>query len=166
MNRLAELAEAGAGQLTAVLEPLVSGYRSWIKRNLAAIEETDQHLDDFAETARDNLAVAGAAADRIEAGIRSLHDDTARRACAFANRAMHLQRLHTQIAAKRRVEPSRGLADIAAEVTAGRHTALAAIPARVRPAEPAGPGQPATPRTLRHQGTVHRRPAVVPDRWW
>lgn len=118
MNRLADLAEAGAEPLTAVLEPLVSGYRSWIKRNLAAIEETDQHLDEFAETARDNLAVAGAAADRIEAGIRSLHDDTARRAFAFANRAMHFQRLHTQIAAKRRVEPGRGLDDIAAEVTA------------------------------------------------
>ncbi|MGH3873551.1 MAG: hypothetical protein ACRDSR_18915 [Pseudonocardiaceae bacterium] len=76
-------------------------------------------MADYAAIARDNLTVAARAADRIEAGIDLLvRDETARKAFGFANRAMHLQRGHTQVAARRREDPQRGLDDTVAEVDA------------------------------------------------
>lgn len=119
MRRLAELAETSGEALAAALRPLVVGYRTWIERRAADIDDPDQHLTSFAVEARDNLEAASRAAERIEAGIdllaRDRGDDrgenVARRAFAFANRAMHLQRLHTQVAAERREHPDRDLDD-------------------------------------------------------
>ncbi|MGH3998877.1 MAG: hypothetical protein ACRDTJ_15640, partial [Pseudonocardiaceae bacterium] len=117
MKRLAELAETSADSLAAALRPLVLGYRAWIKRKAADIDEPGEQLVNYAATARDNLTAATRAADRIEAGIDLLaRDDIARRAFGFANRAMYLQRVHTQVAAKRRGDSQRGLDDTVAEV--------------------------------------------------
>ncbi|MFE6609495.1 DISARM system helicase DrmA [Amycolatopsis sp. NPDC057786] len=103
MKRLSELADRSAESLVAVLRPLVVGYRAWIDRKATAIGDSDQYLCDYLEEARESLVAAGRAADRIEAGIDVLaSDDCARRAFGFANRAMYLQRLHTQVAARRR----------------------------------------------------------------
>ncbi len=119
MKRLAELAETSAHSLAAALRPLVVGYRTWIEHSTADIEEQAEHLADYADQARDNLDAAARAADRIEAGIELLaRDDIARRAFGFANRAMYLQRLHTQVAAKRREDPQRGLDETVADVDA------------------------------------------------
>ncbi|MGH3937293.1 MAG: hypothetical protein ACRDTG_01450 [Pseudonocardiaceae bacterium] len=119
MKRLAELAETSAGSLTAALQPLVVGYRAWITCRTADLEEPGEHLADYADQARDNLRVAARTADRIEAGIDLLaRDAVVRQAFGFANHAMYLQRLHTQVAAKRRENPHRGLDDTVAEVEA------------------------------------------------
>ncbi len=110
MKRLAELAETSADALVTALRPLVAGYRAWIKRKTADIDRPREYLADYADQARDNLDAAARAADRIEAGIDLLAADAiARRAFGFANRAMYLQRLHTQVAAQRREDPQRGL---------------------------------------------------------
>ncbi|MGH3772882.1 MAG: DISARM system helicase DrmA [Pseudonocardiaceae bacterium] len=119
MKRLAELAEKSADELAAALRPLVLGYRAWITRKAADIDDPGEQLAEHAAAARDNLTAAIRAADRIEAGINLLvGDDVARRAFGFANRAMYLQRLHTQVAAKRREDPQLGLADTAAALDA------------------------------------------------
>ncbi len=119
MKRLAELAENSADELAAALRPLVLGYRAWITRKAADIDEPSEQLADHAAAARDNLTAATRAADRIEAGIDLLvRDDIARRAFGFANRAMYLQRVHTQVAAKRREDPQRGVVDTVADIDA------------------------------------------------
>ena len=123
MKRLAELAETSGESLAGALRPLVIGYRAWIERKTVEIDQPSEYLSDYAVQARANLDAAARAADRIETGIDLLarDDDIARRAFGFANRAMYLQRLHTQVAAKRREDPLRGLDDTVAEVdTAGR----------------------------------------------
>ncbi|MGC1731139.1 MAG: hypothetical protein WA731_00485, partial [Pseudonocardiaceae bacterium] len=119
MKRLAELAETSSDSLVTVLRPLVAGYRAWIKRKTADIDEPRECLADYADQARDNLDAAARAADRIEAGIDLLAgDDVVRRAFGFANRAMYLQRLHTQVAAQRRADPQRTLDDTVASIDA------------------------------------------------
>ncbi|MGH3437320.1 MAG: DISARM system helicase DrmA [Pseudonocardiaceae bacterium] len=119
MERLAELAETSAELLVSALRPLVVGYRGWIERRTADIDDPSENLSGYADQARDNLRVATRAADRIEAGIDLLiSNETARQAFGFANRAMYLQRLHTQVAAKRRENPQRGLDDTVTAVNA------------------------------------------------
>jgi hypothetical protein len=99
MERLAALAESAPADLIAGLVPLVTGYRNWIDRQEAGQGEADRQLADYAEPAAEVLRNARRAADRIERGIRLLeHDPIALQAFAFANRAMHLQRIHTMAA--------------------------------------------------------------------
>lgn len=106
MKRLAELSDGPSAALVGALRPLVVEYRAWIDRQVARIDDPREHLAEYAEQARAALNTARRAANRIEAGITLLgRDETARRAFGFANHAMHLQRLHTQIADRRRKEP-------------------------------------------------------------
>ncbi|MFD1321654.1 DISARM system helicase DrmA [Micromonospora sonneratiae] len=107
MKRLAELADDGPVEaLTAVLQPLVDGYRAWIDRNEAAVADPARRLGDYRSQARDAVRDARQAADRIEAGIALLTTDpVARQAFGFANRAMYLQRVHSVVAARRREHP-------------------------------------------------------------
>jgi hypothetical protein len=91
-------------QLRSLLEPLVSGYANWIDNDKAPQIETlprelravaTQHLDDC------RLALK-----RIERAIAQLADDPdAFEAFRFANRAMLLQRSHTEWASVRRKMP-------------------------------------------------------------
>ncbi|MFF3467614.1 DISARM system helicase DrmA [Streptomyces sp. NPDC002619] len=105
---MARLGAMGSAELEAALMPLVTGYRRWITDREAEISDSRAHLDDFAHEANANLAQAREAAERIEAGIRLvLTDATARQAFAFANQAMHLQRVHSLAAAMRRADPQR-----------------------------------------------------------
>ncbi|MEH1014216.1 DISARM system helicase DrmA [Micromonospora sp. CPCC 206060] len=106
MRALAELAAGPAPALTAALQPLVNGYRAWIARHRAGVTDPARRLDGYRTAARDALTDAGRAADRIAAGIALLDaDPVARRAFAFANQAMYLQRVHTRVAADRRERP-------------------------------------------------------------
>lgn len=111
MLALSGHAEQDATALVTALQPLVTGYRAWIERMRAAIGDPQRHLAEHAGTAEDNMRVADRAADRIEAGIELLgSDDIARRAFGFTNHAMHLQRVHTQVATARRDNPELDLA--------------------------------------------------------
>jgi hypothetical protein len=113
MERLADLDGPG---LRAALLPLVDGYRRWIDRNEASLQDPANQLDDYASAARRSLAQARRAADRIEAGINLLaptneaSHPAALAAFQFANRAMRLQRVHTIAASERRRDPSVPLA--------------------------------------------------------
>lgn len=98
------LAESEPQELRAGLQPLVAGYRAWIERANARIGQPGQYLDDeYADQARATLTDAKKAAARIEAGIELvLGNPHALAAFRFANSAMHLQRVHTRVAAARR----------------------------------------------------------------
>lgn len=120
MKRLAEL---DSEALVSAITPLVTGYRAWLRRAEERLGDPAHHLEEYAAEARRNLQDAGRAADRIEQGVRLLgEDDDARRAFRFANAAMHLQRVHTIAAARRRDQPHLSLAEAleAADVTRNR----------------------------------------------
>ncbi|MFB6770458.1 DISARM system helicase DrmA [Streptomyces sp. NPDC056337] len=96
--------------LRAALLPLVQGYRSWIDRQLASLDDPDSGLADYEGEARENMRRAGMAADRIQGGIDLLRDDPeALDAFRFANRAMWHQRVHTIAAGDRRRDPAQSL---------------------------------------------------------
>ncbi|MFD9959214.1 DISARM system helicase DrmA [Amycolatopsis sp. NPDC058986] len=120
MKQLAELAEQSADAVSAALRPLASGYRAWIEHRRADIEDPAHHLEDYRDEAVDGLAAATRAAERVEAGIEALTTNAnARRAFAFANWAMYLQRLHTQVAARRRKDQHSDFDAVVAEVDTG-----------------------------------------------
>ncbi|GGV44143.1 helicase [Actinomadura cremea] len=112
-----QLAGMDADELRAALSPLVDGYRAWLDRKADSIADPAARLAGHEDEARRNLDDARRAADRIEAGIALLaEDDDARRAFAFANAAMHLQRVHTIAAAERRRSPRLPLPEALREV--------------------------------------------------
>ncbi|MEU1050760.1 DISARM system helicase DrmA [Streptomyces sp. NPDC005897] len=105
-----ELSELEPEPLRAALLPLVQGYRSWIDRQLASLDDPDSGLADYESEARENMRRAESAADRIQDGIDLLRDDPeALDAFRFANRAMWHQRVHTIAAGDRRRDPAQSL---------------------------------------------------------
>ncbi|MFF7216898.1 DISARM system helicase DrmA [Streptomyces sp. NPDC008238] len=102
------LAACEKHDLRAGLMPLVAGYRAWIERAEAWVGQNGQHLDEYRAQAEEALTDAKRTADRIEAGIELvLKNNDALAAFQFANSAMHLQRIHTRVAAARRRDASR-----------------------------------------------------------
>ncbi|GAA1106422.1 DISARM system helicase DrmA [Nocardiopsis metallicus] len=99
MKLLGEEGERAVDVRTA-LEPLVDGYRSWIKRQRERIDAPEARLrhdgTDFRRQAKANMDEAEHAANRIAAAIDLLDTDPdARAAFRFANRAMHRQRVQS-----------------------------------------------------------------------
>ena len=99
-----QLAEAVDGEdLAELLRPLVEGYRRWIKTKVDALPTLPVDLQ---PTATEHLGVCGETADRIDGAIELLRNDSlARRAFVFANRAMLLQRSHSEWASARQDDP-------------------------------------------------------------
>ncbi|HWE91876.1 MAG TPA: DISARM system helicase DrmA [Pseudonocardiaceae bacterium] len=119
MKRLADLADGPSADLIAALRPLVDSYRAWIERQAERIDDPAAGLAGYHTEAKAALGAAGTAADRIAAGIDVLAGDpVARQAFGFANRAMYLQRKHTQVAALRRQRRELSLADAETEIDA------------------------------------------------
>jgi hypothetical protein len=88
------LAHADDVDLPAMVEPLVVAYREWIDEQVSKLVDPAQRLNGYEETARDHLAQARLAADRIAAGIALLaKDELACEAFRFANEAMWRQRI-------------------------------------------------------------------------
>ncbi|MEH1129594.1 DISARM system helicase DrmA [Micromonospora sp. CPCC 206061] len=116
MKRLADLCDGSPEALTAALLPLVTGFRAWIEREETSADDAARRLDGYQNEVRAAMADARRAADRIEAGIDLLTADAdARRAFGFANRAMYLQRVHSVVAAVRREQPTKPLAEAVAQ---------------------------------------------------
>ncbi|HZV49573.1 MAG TPA: DISARM system helicase DrmA [Candidatus Dormibacteraeota bacterium] len=106
MKVLAALPPAG---LRAALLPLAAGYEAWLDRQEARIE-AEPDLAPHRQAAREAIAEARRAAERIRAGIELLCAEPAGEALEafrFANQAMALQRLHTE--AGRLMAAERGL---------------------------------------------------------
>ena len=113
MDRLASL---GLAELARALLPLAQGYSAWLdQRAREAAASLPEHL-------RDTAAEAISRARRIEARIRAGIDllgtpgNTPLEAFRFANKAMALQRRHSEIVRARAKDPSLSLADAERQV--------------------------------------------------
>ncbi len=96
---MATLASASPEELRAGLEPLVSGYASWIDAQIAEAAALPVHLQAAAELP---LIEAGQVRDRLAAGLEHLLADAeALRCFQFMNRVMGHQRVASQVAAAR-----------------------------------------------------------------
>lgn len=101
------LAETASAELPGVLEPLVVGYRKWIEQQRGRISDPTAMLDGYEATAGQVLDACEHMTGRIEAGIEIMRaDESVADAFRFANRAMWLQRVHTDAAELRRKDPS------------------------------------------------------------
>jgi hypothetical protein len=97
------LGDAADGELRALLEPLSRAYSAWIDSQEQRLRAGVEGLADHAATGADVIAGARGVCERITDGIALLESDaTARDAFRFANRAMALQRVHSQWAEHRR----------------------------------------------------------------
>lgn len=97
------LAEAPRSEIVAKLSPLVVAYERWIEAQRARIGTPAARLQGFEDTAKKSLAECERALHRLRGGIALLgEDERAAEAFRFANRAMHLQRIHTVFADRRR----------------------------------------------------------------
>lgn len=117
MDRLADPSLTVA-ELRTGLAPLANGYRAWLDERETEIAGLPEPLRPAAESA---VFTARNAAARIRTGVDLLTDPSAAghadalTAFRFANRAMALQRRHTEIAALREAE-SLGFAEAEAKV--------------------------------------------------
>jgi hypothetical protein len=120
------LAAAEPERLRAGLAPLAAGYTIWLDEQEERIPDLPKPLRD---TARAAIFTARRAADRIRAGIKLLTDVHAKghadalAAFRFANRAMALQRRHTDLA---KLRDEDGLSYVEAETRVGARGAAAA----------------------------------------
>jgi len=106
--------EVTADELAAGLVPLVEGYRRWLERQAARIEE-DPEIALFADVARVTVERARDVASRLERAIKLLSDDPqALDAFRFANQAMAHQRIRSELVRRRTADPDAGLPELLA----------------------------------------------------
>lgn len=90
------LATASKSEVLEWLSPLHTAYRSWLVGATKRIDD-EARLSEHAKAARAYVKKANVAADRIEAGLQLItSDEKASDAFRFMNRAMALQRQHTE----------------------------------------------------------------------
>jgi hypothetical protein len=118
MAQLVELASANdSGPLINALRPLITGYAVWLEKQRAA---ADQLADVWRPVADQAIRNAETVIQRLEAALALLAEDPqARRAFAFANEAMGLQRHNTVAASHRERDPQLTYAQALEQVTDG-----------------------------------------------
>ena len=112
MDRLAEAATPEA--VTAIIEPLLSAYSTWIDERR---DEQQRIAQPDAAVAVEHIAAQKRSLQRMRNGLGTLvRDPTAREAFRFANRAMGMQRrASVRVLAHRRSDPVPDDSQIAAE---------------------------------------------------
>ena len=137
------LSEASDGELPGLLSPLADAYEAWIAAQERRIDDPAARLAGYEEKARQHLAGRARDARRGSGpGSPRSSDPDVAEAFRFANHAMWQQRVHTLAG---RGAPPRRLAEAARRGRGGGcagEPVVAAVPARVRAAEPAGAGRP------------------------
>jgi hypothetical protein len=114
--------ELARDELVRALRPLVSGYRAWLGEQRARLD-TDAEVRLYDPAGPQMLAQAEDLAGRLERAINVLRDNPmAREAFRFANQAMALQRVRSEVVRSRLADPTRSLGDALtdADVPAGR----------------------------------------------
>jgi hypothetical protein len=108
--RMDELADLEPADLTAALSPLAEGYAAWLSQRQKEAAALPEHLR---ETAIEAVSRAERIAQRIRAGIEVLATpgNAPLEAFRFANRAMALQRRHSEIVRARARDPNLSLED-------------------------------------------------------
>jgi hypothetical protein len=116
------LSEAADAQLPGVLSSLSDAYEAWLGEQERRIDDPDERLGGFEETARRHVRGGRAIAQRIREGIAALANADVAEAFRFANHAMWQQRVHTLASDARRRDEALKLHDAvaAADVPANR----------------------------------------------
>jgi hypothetical protein len=111
------LAEAGPGDLAGMLSPLADAYEAWIDARAAEKSDPARHLEEFGSEVDEAVARAREACRRIREGIDALGSRAdAAEAFRFANHAMWLQRVHSQVAERRRRDPGLSAEELRQEI--------------------------------------------------
>jgi hypothetical protein len=109
------LADAPAERLPDMLAPLADCYAAWLAGLAEERRDPTAHLEAFGDEVEEALVRAKRAESRIREGLAVLaNDPVANEAFRFANRAMALQRVRTQVAELRRRGDTRDPEAIAA----------------------------------------------------
>jgi hypothetical protein len=99
-------AELARDELVRALRPLTSGYRVWLDAQEARLAE-DAEVGRYAPAGEQALEAAREVAARLDRAIDLLRDDgIAREAFRFANQAMALQRVRSEVVRARLADPS------------------------------------------------------------
>lgn len=97
--------ELGNSELVQALRPLVSGYRTWLAAQETKL--TEPEVARYAPAGEQALARAREIAERLERAIALLRDNgIAREAFRFANQAMALQRVRSEVVRARLADPA------------------------------------------------------------
>ena len=108
------LSKVPDGQFGAHLRALVDAYAAWIGEQEQRIDPPEPDLVPYVDAARSAISNCRRTLERIRAGVTLLDNDPqAAEAFRFANRAMHLQRVHTiySAAVRRDESPDMGAID-------------------------------------------------------
>jgi hypothetical protein len=97
--------ELARDELERALRPLSTGYRAWLNDQEGRLA-IDPEVARYAPAGEQALATARAVADRLDRAIDLLRDDgIAREAFRFANQAMALQRVRSEVVRTRLADP-------------------------------------------------------------
>jgi hypothetical protein len=108
-----ELAYAAPEALSKMMSSLPDAYLDWIKREADRLDDSDEHLGGYEEAVKRSVDRARFALKRIKSGIKLLSTDPkAAQAFKFANEAMYLQRIHSQLAEAARRKKTRTLEEL------------------------------------------------------
>lgn len=98
-------AELARDDLIRALKPLVTGYKAWLKKQQVRLT-TDVEIARYAPAGQIALEEAEDMAARLERAIHLLRDNgVAREAFRFANQAMAMQRIRSELVRERRAHP-------------------------------------------------------------
>ncbi|WP_433223415.1 DISARM system helicase DrmA [Microtetraspora malaysiensis] len=98
-------AELARDDLIRALKPLVTGYRAWLKTQKERLT-SDSEISRYAPSGQHALEEADDMADRLERAINLLRDNgIAREAFRFANQAMAMQRVRSELVRARHTQP-------------------------------------------------------------
>jgi hypothetical protein len=104
--------ELGRDDLVKALGPLVTGYRKWLTEQGSRVG-SDPEIARFGDAGARAVATARDVADRLERAIQLLGDDAqAREAFRFANQAMALQRVRSEVVRARMSAPGAEVAPL------------------------------------------------------
>ena len=104
--------ELARDELVRALRPLARGYRGWLEQQERRID-VDPEISAYAQAARAAFKRAGEVADRLDRAVDLLRDDgVAREAFRFANQAMALQRVRSEVVRARLTRPDAVLAEL------------------------------------------------------
>jgi hypothetical protein len=104
--------ELARDELVRALRPLVTGYRAWLDREEPRLT-ADPEVAAYAPAGEHALAAARDLADRLDRAVDLLRDDgRAREAFRFANQAMALQRVRSELVRARLIDPDRSVGEL------------------------------------------------------
>jgi hypothetical protein len=107
--------ELARDDLVRALRPLAAGYRAWLGRQQQRL--TEPEIAAYTPAGELGLERAELIADRLDRAVDLLRDDgVAREAFRFANQAMALQRVRSEVTRRRTADPSLDLGALLTEL--------------------------------------------------